>query len=132
MISIQKFHPCQIFTKKMHAYTPLLHPMGFIGPLSYLAMYFMQCSPTLARGHCYKVMVVDYFMKWTKFMTIFTDDENIISLLMFNHIIPWFGVPKVIVTDHGSNFCNKRMTKLSTKMGFHQENSSPYYPQSNQ
>lgn len=50
---------------------------------------------------------------------------------MFNHIITGFGVPKAIVTDQRYHFCNKMMTELSTMLGFHQENLSPYYPQAN-
>ena len=50
---------------------------------------------------------------------------------MFNQIIALFGIPKVIVTDHGSHFQNSIMTKLTTMLGFRQEHSSSYYPQEN-
>jgi transposase InsO family protein len=35
------------------------------------------------------------------------------------------------VSDHGKIFENKVLVELSTKRGFTQEFSSPYYPQSN-
>ena len=50
---------------------------------------------------------------------------------MFNQIIAWFGIPKVIVTDHGSHFQNSMMTELTTMLGFKQEHSSSFYPQAN-
>ena len=41
------------------------------------------------------------------------------------------GIPRAIVTDHGSHFQNKMMVELSVKLGFHHDNSTPYYPQAN-
>ena len=38
---------------------------------------------------------------------------------------------RAIVTDHGSHFKNKMMAELSVKLGFHHNNSTPYYPQAN-
>ena len=55
----------------------------------------------------------------------------IIHLLLFNHIISRFGIPRAIVTNHGSHFQNKMMAELSVKLGFHHNNSTPYYPQAN-
>ena len=52
-------------------------------------------------------------------------------LFLFNHIITRFRIPRAIVTDHGSHFQNKMMVELSTKLGFHHDKSTPYYPQAN-
>ena len=35
------------------------------------------------------------------------------------------------MTDHGSHFQNKMMEKLSVKLGFFNDNSTPQYPQAN-
>jgi transposase InsO family protein len=50
---------------------------------------------------------------------------------LFNQIIARFGIPREIVTDHGSHFQNKMMTELTSNLGLRQEHSSPYYPQAN-
>ena len=50
---------------------------------------------------------------------------------MLNKIMARFGIPKVIVTDHGSHFQNSMMTELTTMLGFRQEHSSSFYPQAN-
>jgi hypothetical protein len=55
-------------------------------------------------------------------------DRTTIMLFIFNHIIAKFGVPKIIVIDHGLRFQNKIMIELAAKLGFRHENSSPYYP----
>ena len=50
---------------------------------------------------------------------------------MFNQIIAQFGIPKVNFTDHGNHFQNRMMTELTTLLGFKQDHSSSFYPQSN-
>ena len=55
----------------------------------------------------------------------------IAALLLFNHIIARFRIPRAIVTDHGSHFQNKMMAELRVKLGFRHDKSSPYYPQAN-
>jgi len=64
-------------------------------------------------------------------MPTFLNDGCTASLFFFNHIITCFGIPKSIVTDHGSHFQNQMMSELHTKLGFFHENSSSYYPQTN-
>jgi len=91
----------------------------------------VHCSPTSAGGHKYAIMAVDYFTKWAEAMPTFIEDDNPTALLIINHIITRFDVPQFIVTDHGSYFKNHMMTELSAKLGFHHENSTPYYPQVN-
>jgi hypothetical protein len=64
-------------------------------------------------------------------MPTFINNGNTGTIFVFNHIITRFGLPQAIVTDHGSHFQNQMMGELCTKLGFHHENSSPYYPQEN-
>jgi hypothetical protein len=91
----------------------------------------MQCKPTLAEGHNYIIIVIDYFTKWAEVMPTFLNNGRTATLFMFNHIIASFGVPHDIVIDHGSHFKNQMMGELHTKLGFLHENLSPYYPQEN-
>jgi hypothetical protein len=64
-------------------------------------------------------------------MPTFLNDGRIEALFIFIHIITCFGVPQAIVTDHGSHFQNQMMSELHFKLGFHHDNSPPYYPQEN-
>ena len=64
-------------------------------------------------------------------MPTFLKNGHTTTLFVFNHIITHFGVPRTIVTNHGSHFKNQMMSELHVKLGFLHENSSPYYPQAN-
>jgi hypothetical protein len=64
----------------------------------------MQCKPTLARGHGYIIVIINYFTKWDEVMPTFLNDDRTATLFVFKHIIARFGVPQAIVTNHGSHF----------------------------
>jgi transposase InsO family protein len=91
----------------------------------------MTCHPHSARGYGYIIVSVDYFMKWAEAMPTFENTGKTATLFLFNHVIAHFGVPQVIITDHGSHFKNFMMSKLTEKLGLRHDNSTPYYPQAN-
>ena len=92
---------------------------------------YVTCNPASAGGHKYIIVTVDYFTKWAEAMPTFKADGETVAFFVFNQIIVRFGIPKVIVTDHGSHFQNSMVTELATMLGFRQEHSSLYYPQAN-
>ena len=53
-------------------------------------------------------------MKWVEAMPTFKGDGEIAAFFIFNQIIAWFFIPKVIVTDHSSHFQNNMIMKLTT------------------
>jgi transposase InsO family protein len=76
-------------------------------------------------------MEIYYITKWVEAVPMFKDDGETSTLFLFNQIISRFNVPREIVTNHGSQFQNKMMSKLTSNLGLRQEHSSPYYPQAN-
>ena len=64
-------------------------------------------------------------------MTTFKADGEMTTYFIFNQIIARFGIPKQIVTDHGSHFQNIMMNGPTTILAFRQDRSSPFYPQEN-
>lgn len=116
--AIKKFHLYQLYMKKMHAHTTPLHPIMTVGPFAKWGIDFLTCHPTLAARHKYIIVAVGYFSKWVEDIPTFSNDGKTTALFMFNHIIVHFGVPKEIVTNHGSYFQISMMKELSTILGF--------------
>lgn len=50
MNAIKKCHPCQVFTKKMHAHPAPMFPFIIVGFRSRWGIYFTTCTPTSAGG----------------------------------------------------------------------------------
>ena len=124
-------HPFQLFSRKMHAHPSPLHPVITVGPFAKWGIDFTMCNPPSTTGHHYIIVVMDCFTKWAEAMSTYNNDAKTMALLLFNHIIAWFGIPKSIITDHGTHFCNAMMAELTSMLHLDHEHSSPYYLQAN-
>lgn len=131
MNSVKKCHAYQLFTRKMHVHPNPLFLVITMGPFTKWGIDFTMCNPASAKGHHYIIVAMDYFTKWAEAMPIIRNDGETATYFIFNQIISCFGIPRELVTDHGSHFQNKMMKNLSTMLMFRQEHSSPYYPQAN-
>ena len=120
-----------MFTSKKCTHPTPLHPVVAVGPFEKWGIDFMDYIPTSVGGHGYIIVAVDYFTKWVEAMPTYVEDGKTVALFLFNHIIARFGIPRAIVTDHGSHFQNKMMLELNIKLGFFHDKSTPYYPQAN-
>jgi hypothetical protein len=106
---------------KMRAHPAPMFPVITVGPFTKWGIDYTTCNPPSARGHRYIIVAVDYFTKWVEAMPTFKDDGETANLFLFNQIIARFGVPREIVTDHGSHFQNQMMSELTSKLGLRQE-----------
>ena len=86
----------------MWSHPPPLFPVISVGPFMKWGIDYMTCNPSSAGGHKYVIVAVDYFTKCVEEMPTFKADGETVAFFMFNQIIARFGIPKVIVTDHGS------------------------------
>ena len=129
--AVKRCHPCQLYTRKIRSHPAPLFPIVLVGPFIKWGIDYVTCNLALVGGHKYIIVAVDYFTKWAKAIPTFKADRETIAFFVFNHIIARFGIPKLIVTNHGSHFQNNMMTELSTMLGFRQEHSSLYYLQEN-
>lgn len=116
------------FYQRTRAPPAPLHPIIVIGPFVKWDIDFITCNPHSSVGHAYIILAVDYFTKWAKVMPTFEADGKTAAIFMCNHIITRFGVPQVIITDHGHHFRNIMMTELTDQLGLCHDSSTPYYP----
>ena len=110
--------------------TPL-HPVVTIGTFAKWGIDFTTCNPPSTAGHHYIIVAVDYCTKWEEAMPTYNNNAKTAALFLFNHVIARFGIPKSIVTDHGTHFCNAMMVELTSMLHLDHEHSSSYYTQEN-
>ena len=94
--AVKSCHPCQLYTRKMRSHPAPLFPVVSVGPFMKWGIDYVTCNPVSAGGHKYIIVVVDYFTKWVEAMPTFKADGEIAAFFIFNQIIAWFGIPKVI------------------------------------
>ncbi|XP_016178215.1 uncharacterized protein K02A2.6-like [Arachis ipaensis] len=79
----------------------------------------------------YILVVVEFVPKWVEAIATTTCDAPIVLQFLKKYIFTRYGVPKGLVSDGGSHFCNKQMEKLLHKYGVNHKIATPYYSQTN-
>ena len=80
-------------------------------------------------GHTYILVGVDYVSKWVEAIPCKTNDHRVVLKFLKANIFYRFGVPKAIISDGGSHFCNKPFENLMAKYGVKHRVATPYHPQ---
>jgi hypothetical protein len=82
-----------------------------------------------SKNYEYILVVVDYVSKWVEAMPCKKADSRH-SRKMFEEIIfPRFGVPRMVISDGGTHFIDKRFHLYLKSHGIHHNVATPYHPQ---
>ncbi|XP_070663031.1 uncharacterized protein [Malus domestica] len=82
-------------------------------------------------GFIYILLAVDYVSKWVEAKATRTNDSKVVADFIRTNIFARFGMPRVIISDGGSHFCNKTIEALLRKYNVNHKVSTPYHPQTN-
>ena len=70
----------------------------------------------ISHGHMYILLAVDYVSRWVEAIASKTNDGAVVLKFLKENIFSRFGVPKAMISDGGSHFCNKPFEKLDEKV----------------
>jgi len=93
--------------------------IDFVGPL----------PPSF--GNEYILVVVDYVSKWVEAVEAPKNDAKTVVKFLKKNICARFGVPRVLISDGGSHFCNSQLQKVLGHYHVTHKVASPYHPQTN-
>ncbi|CAN6586195.1 unnamed protein product [Malus baccata var. baccata] len=82
-------------------------------------------------GFTYILLAVDYVSKWVEAKATRTNDSKVVADFIRSNIFARFGMPRVIISDGGSHFCNRTIKALLRKYSVTHKVSTPYHPQTN-
>ncbi|GKD85679.1 reverse transcriptase domain-containing protein [Tanacetum coccineum] len=88
---------------------------------------FMGPFPSLRGNKCI-LMAVDYLSKWVKAKALPTNDARVVCKFL-KSLFARFGTLRVIISDHGTHFCNDQFAKVMLKYGVTHRLSTAYHPQ---
>ena len=81
-------------------------------------------------GYIYILVGVDYVSKWVEAVPCRAADHKVVLKFLKENIFSRFGVPKAIISDRGSHFCNKpfenRLAKYGGKHNYHPQTSGQF------
>ncbi|RVW86240.1 Retrovirus-related Pol polyprotein from transposon 297 [Vitis vinifera] len=93
------------------------HGIDFMGPFP------------MSFGNSYILVGVDYVSKWVEVIPCKHNDHKVALKFLKENIFSRFGVPKAIISDGGTHFCNKPFETLLAKYGVKHKVATPYHPQ---
>ncbi|GJS13582.1 reverse transcriptase domain-containing protein [Tanacetum coccineum] len=91
--------------------------------------YFMGPFPN-SRGNRYILVAVDYVSKWVEAQALPMNDARVV-IKNLRKLFARFGVPKALISDRGTHFCNSQLEKALQKYRVTHKLSTTYHPQTN-
>nr|GEZ83907.1 reverse transcriptase domain-containing protein [Tanacetum cinerariifolium] len=75
---------------------------------------FMGPFPS-SKGNKYILVAVDYLSKWVEAKALPTNDARVVVKFL-KSLFSWFGTPKAIISDRGTQFCNDQFSRVMAKL----------------
>ncbi|GKA05245.1 reverse transcriptase domain-containing protein [Tanacetum coccineum] len=76
----------------------------------------------------YILVAVDYVSKWAEAQALPTNDARVV-ITFLKKLFCRFGMPKALISDRGTHFCNKIMEKTMKRYGVNHRFSTSYHLQ---
>ncbi|XP_071918751.1 uncharacterized protein [Coffea arabica] len=105
-------------------------PMIFVEIFDVWGIDFMGPFPS-SFGFLYILLAVDYVSKWVEAKATRTNDSKVVAEFVKSNIFVRFGMPRAIVSDRGTHFCNKTIAAMFRRYGVLHKVSTSYHPQTN-
>ena len=80
-------------------------------------------------GYVYILLAVDYVSKWVEAKATRTDDSKVVADFIKSNIFSRFGIPRALISDRGTHFCNRTVETLLRKYNVTHKVSTAYHPQ---
>ncbi|KAL6312222.1 hypothetical protein AAG906_020120 [Vitis piasezkii] len=119
---------CQRLGKLSRRNMMPLNPILIVDLFYVWGIDFMGPFP-MSFGHSYILVGVDYVSKWVEAIPCRTNDHKVVLKFLKENIFSRFEMPKAIISDGGTHFCNKPFEALLAKYGIKHKVATPYHPQ---
>eukprot|EP00731_Ephydatia_muelleri_P017202 Em0010g300a len=117
--------------RKLTTGVPELHPIPVKAPWYMVGIDFIgPLSPVAKDGSHYILTISDYFTKWVEVVPTVNKMASTVASSLFK-IFMRMGLPRVLLSDNGSEFCNALNDQLSEMLGIKRRLTTPYHPQAN-
>ena len=119
---------CQRLGKISHHHMTPLNPILGVDLFDVWGIDFIGPFPA-SFIYVYILVGVEYMSKWVQSVPCRAADHKVVLKFLKENIFSRFGVPKDIISNGGSHFCNKPFENLLAKYGVKHKVATPYHPQ---
>jgi len=103
-----------------------LNPILVIEIFDCWGIDFMGPFP-LSFGFLYILVSVDYVSKWIEAIPSRNNDQKTLIKFLKENILSRFGIPRAVISDGGTHFCNKSFESLMNKYEITYKVATPYH-----
>ena len=119
---------CQRAVKSItRRHETLQQPMIFCEVFDIWGIDFIGPFPP-SSGFSYILLAVDYVSKLVEAIATRTNDARVVMSFVRSNIFCRFGIPRAIISDQGTHFCNKLLENMLKKYGVTHCVATPYHP----
>jgi len=79
-------------------------------------------------GFLYILVAVDYVSKWIEVIPSQNNNHKTLIKFLKENILSRFGIPRTMISDGGTHFCNKSFKSLTKKYGITHKVATPLSP----
>ena len=125
---------CGQCQKRNHPQPQPKAPLGTIKashPFENISWDIMGPLPTTESGNKYVLVVTDLFTKWVEAFPLRETSSSTLATVLVDEVISRFGVPNVLHSDQGANFCSEVIKGICRILGIEKTRTSAYHHQGN-
>ena len=119
---------CQRLRKLTRRNMMPLNPIMVVDLFDVWGIDFMWPFPA-SFDYSYILVGVDYMFKWVEAIPCKTNVHRVVLKFLKENVFSRFEVPKAIISDGGTHFCNKPFEIVLAKYGVKHKVVTPYHPQ---
>ncbi|XP_057766647.1 uncharacterized protein LOC130987060 [Salvia miltiorrhiza] len=128
---VRKCEACQRHAERINVPGETMGVMYAACPFDKWGIDIVEKLPTAPGGKCFLIVAVDYFSKWVEAEAVAKIDEVTVERFIWRNICCRFGVPRIIVSDNGTQFTGQRIADFCDRMDITQRFVSVAHPQAN-
>ncbi|KAL2238352.1 UNVERIFIED_CONTAM: Transposon Ty3-G Gag-Pol polyprotein [Sesamum indicum] len=128
---VQKCESCQKFSSRIHVPATPLEPVQITCPFDQWGIDILGPLPPAKAQKKFIILAVEYFSKWVEAEAVARISEKEMINFIWKNIICRFGIPRILISDNGTQFQGKEITNWLKELKIQQNFTSVGHPQSN-
>ncbi|KAL2248312.1 UNVERIFIED_CONTAM: Retrovirus-related Pol polyprotein from transposon [Sesamum indicum] len=123
---VKKCETCQKFAVQIHTPTTQMEPVKIACPFDQWGIDILGPFPTARSQKKFIVVAVEYFSKWVEAEAVAKVTEGNMIEFIWKNIICRFGVPRILISDNGTQFQEKKITSWCKELKIQQNFTAAY------
>ncbi|KAL2226183.1 UNVERIFIED_CONTAM: Gag-Pol polyprotein [Sesamum indicum] len=128
---VKKCESCQKYATLIHQPATPMEPLKIACPFDQWGIDIVGPFPLAQAQKKFIIVAVEYFTKWVEAEAVARISEREVINFIWKNIICRFGLPRVLISDNGTQFQGRKITEWSKELKIAQHFTAVTNPQAN-